>query len=206
MLPTEVSIGLGTWIAVPLLGALIGYITNRLAVKMIFRPIEPVKVFGVTVQGLMGKRQKELAASIGRVVGKHLIDHDDIVRGLSTMDMEGLIGNGLDEALSSKLGELRKIPLVGNFLTDERIGDLKQGLIHSLASNSDALADELARALEEGFDIEALVAEKVSAFPIERLEELVLEVSERELRAIEVLGGVLGFLIGLGQVALLGLL
>jgi len=206
MLSTEVSIGPGTWIAVPLLGALIGYITNRLAVKMIFRPINPVKVLGITVQGLMGKRQEELAASIGRVVGKHLVEHDDIVRGLASIDMEGLIGRGLDEALSSKLGELRKIPLVGNFLTDERIGDLKQGLIHSLAANNDALADELERALKEGFDIETLVAEKVSAFPIEQLEQLVLEVSERELRAIEVLGGVLGCLIGLGQVAVLGLL
>ena len=95
---------------------------------------------------------------------------------------------------------------MGSFLTDERIGDLKRGLVHSLAGDPDALADELGRALEKGFDVEKLVAEKVSQFPIERLEKLVLEVSARELRAIEVLGGVLGFLIGLVQVAVLTLL
>ena len=49
-----------TWIGVPLLGGVIGYVTNRIAVKMIFRPIKPVSVLGIKVQGLIGRRQREL--------------------------------------------------------------------------------------------------------------------------------------------------
>ena len=52
----------------------------------------------------------------------------------------------------------------------------------------------------------ALVTAKVAAFPVERLEELILQVASRELRAIEILGAVLGLLIGLVQVLLLALL
>jgi uncharacterized membrane protein YheB (UPF0754 family) len=48
-----------------------------------------------------------------------------------------------------------------------------------------------------------LVEEKVGAFAIEKLEALILEVANRELRAIVVLGGVLGVLIGLAQVGFL---
>ena len=48
-----------------------------------------------------------------------------------------------------------------------------------------------------------VVEEKVAAFPVQKLESLVLQVAAKELRAIEILGGVLGIVIGLGQVLLL---
>ena len=50
-----------------------------------------------------------------------------------------------------------------------------------------------------------MVEEKVAAFPVEKLEKLVLQVASRELRAIEWLGAVLGILIGLAQVVVIGL-
>jgi uncharacterized membrane protein YheB (UPF0754 family) len=68
-----------------------------------------------------------------------------------------------------------------------------------------SLVLEVEKALEEGLDVQAIVERKVAAFPVERLEALVLEVAARELRWIEVLGGVLGLLIGLLQVAVLAL-
>ena len=45
--------------------------------------------------------------------------------------------------------------------------------------------------------------EKVQAFDLDRLENMILEIATRELRAIEILGGVLGVLIGLIQVGIL---
>ena len=77
---------LSTWISGPLLGGLIGYVTNWLAVKMIFRPFKPRSFLGIRVQGLIGKRQKELAASIGEAVGGHLLSHQDIVKSFNKID------------------------------------------------------------------------------------------------------------------------
>ena len=54
-------------------------------------------------------------------------------------------------------------------------------------------------------DVPALVEKKVAAFEILKLERLILEVANRELRSIVVLGGVLGVLIGLAQVGFLWL-
>jgi uncharacterized membrane protein YheB (UPF0754 family) len=54
---------------------------------MIFRPIRPVRVLGIRVQGLLGKRQGDLARSIGRVVGGHLVQHEDIVKALRGLDL-----------------------------------------------------------------------------------------------------------------------
>ncbi|MCC6671606.1 MAG: DUF445 family protein [Planctomycetes bacterium] len=194
---------LATWITLPLVGALIGYATNWLAVKMIFRPIRPVRVLGVRVQGLMGKRQGDLARSIGKVVGGHLVGHDDVVRSFAKVDFDRLLGDVLERGMAPKVQELRSLPLIGGFLTEERVAGLKASLVQGILQHKELVLERLETAVEEGLDVRALVAEKVAAFPVEKLESLVLEVASRELRAIEVLGGVLGGLIGLGQVFLL---
>ena len=66
-----------------------------------------------------------------------------------------------------------------------------------------AMADERT---EDGLDVQRIVTEKVAAFPMPRLEQLILDVASRELRAIELLGGALGVIIGFAQVGLLSLL
>jgi len=65
--------------------------------------------------------------------------------------------------------------------------------------------DEVEKGLSKGLDVPALVEKKVAAFEILKLERLILEVANRELRSIVVLGGVLGVLIGLAQVGFLWL-
>ena len=195
-----------TWIVVPLLGGLIGYVTNRLAVKMIFRPIRPVNILGVRVQGVIGRRQAELAKSIGRVVGDHLVQSDDILAGLKHVELEPLIGKAIDRGLERKIDQLRALPLIGSFLTEDRIEDLKGSIVAGVMGEKEAILETMERAIEDNLDIGHLVREKVSAFSVERLESLVLEVASRELRMIEVLGGVLGVLIGVVQVVVISLL
>ncbi len=194
--------GLTTWIGVPLLGGLIGYVTNWLAVKMIFRPIQPVAILGIRVQGLIGRRQQELAESIGRVVGDHLVQHEDVVRSLDKVDIERLFREVLDRGLAPKLAELRSLPLIGGFLTAERVDGIREAMVKRAVEHKGLLLEKLEEAIEQGLDVRALVTAKVAAFPIEKVEALIIEVAARELRAIVWLGGVLGALIGVGQVLL----
>lgn len=191
-----------TVVAVPLLGALIGYLTNRIAVKMIFRPIRPVRFLGIRIQGLIPRRQKDLARSIGNVVGDHLVGHDDIIESLQKVDLEDLLGSVLEQGIGPKLESLRALPLIGGFLTADRIDDLKRALTDGILAHRDTIYEKLEQAVEDGLDVRRLVAEKVAGFPVEKLEKLILEVASRELRAIEVLGGVLGLLIGCGQLVI----
>ncbi|MFT4539183.1 MAG: uncharacterized membrane protein YheB (UPF0754 family) [Planctomycetota bacterium] len=194
------------WIVVPLLGGLIGYATNRIAVMMIFRPYEPRRVLGIRFHGLIPRRQADMAKSIGGVVGGHLLGHDDIMGALGEVDLTQLAEKVIDRGLGPKIDELRKLPLVGGFLTDERVHDLKAQMASAISDNKELLISEFERAMESGIDVQEIVSRKVAAFPVQRLEELILEVASRELRSIEVLGGVLGVLIGFGQVAVLALL
>jgi uncharacterized membrane protein YheB (UPF0754 family) len=200
------DITLTTWLAIPAVGGIIGYLTNRLAVRMIFRPIKQKNILGIKVQGLMPRRQPEMAKSIGAVVGDHLLRHNDVARGLARLDLESVLGKVLDLGLGPKIDELRSLPLIGGFLTDDRIADLRASIIKGILTQKDTVMEKIEEALEQGLDVKSLVQEKVAAFPVEKLESLVLQIAARELRAIELLGGLLGVIIGVGQVALLYLL
>jgi len=200
------ALGATAWITMPLVGGAIGYLTNRLAVKMIFRPIEPRRILGLRVQGLIGRRQEEIATSIGRVVGSHLISHGDVVAALESLDLERLVDGAIARGLEPKVEELRRLPLVGNFLTDERVSDLRAGFVRAMVNDRHSLFEQLQEAVEQGLDVQDVVTRKVRDFPVERLEALILEVAARELRAIELLGAVLGVLVGLAQALLLHLL
>ena len=199
------------WVLLPLLGGLIGYGTNLLAVRMIFRPIRPRRILGFTVQGLVGRRQKEIARSIGGVVGDHLVNHKDLVAALERADLHGLLNRVLEDRLPEVLAGLKKSlgPLAGvldSFLTQQRVADLRAKLVDKILENKESLILQLEKALEEGLDVKDLVERKVAEFPVERLEALILLVAKRELRSIEILGGFLGLLIGLLQTALLAIL
>jgi len=192
-----------TWITIPAIGGLIGWTTNWLAVKMIFRPVKPRRILFFRVQGLIARRQQELAKAIGNVVGNHLVEHKDVVKSLNKLDFGGILGKVLDKGLGPKIQELRSLPLIGGFLTEERIADIKQSISESIMNHREAVLDEVEKGLSKGLDVPKLVEAKVAAFEILKLESLILEVASRELRAIVVLGGVLGIVIGLLQVGFL---
>ena len=195
---------LWTWLTIPAIGGLIGWSTNWLAVKMIFRPIKKRRILGLfPVQGLIGRRQPELAKAIGRVVGNHLVEHKDVVKSLNKLDFSGILGGLLDKGLAPKIQELRGLPLIGGFLTEERVQSLKQSIVDSVMTHKEQVLDEVEKGLAKGLDVPGLVEKKVASFAIEKLEALILDVASKELRAIEVLGGVLGVLIGLMQVGFL---
>ncbi|MCR9245998.1 MAG: DUF445 family protein [bacterium] len=196
---------LWTWITIPAIGALIGFSTNWLAVKMIFRPLKPRRLLFFRLHGLVPRRQAELAKAIGRIVGNHLIEHKDVVRGLNKLDFEGILGVVLDKGLGPKVQELRNLPLIGGFLTEERVEDIKKAIVDGVMAHKEEVLDHVEKGLAAGLNVPEVVEQKVAAFAVQKLEKLILEVASRELRAIVVLGGVLGALIGLSQVLFLWL-
>lgn len=71
--------------APPFLGAFIGYLTNKVAIKMLFRPLEAKYLFGVRIPmtpGVIPSKRRELAGNIGEMVGSHLLTSEEITKGL----------------------------------------------------------------------------------------------------------------------------
>lgn len=78
----------------PMIGAVIGYGTNWLAIKMLFRPLKPIKIGRFTVPftpGIIPRRQAKLAVAMGEMVGKHLFTKEDIQQMLLCEEVENEI-------------------------------------------------------------------------------------------------------------------
>lgn len=92
-------------LAGPLIGALIGYCTNYIAVKMLFRPFRPIRVFGHRLPftpGVIPKGQGRLARAIGGVIGTTLLTEDDVRQTLLSDEVTGSLRSGIDRALAQK--------------------------------------------------------------------------------------------------------
>ncbi|TCK04532.1 DUF445 family protein [Phorcysia thermohydrogeniphila] len=107
----------------------------------------------------------------------------------------------LDKVKQKRLSEVTKERLVLEILSA-----LKELLRKKKESLSKLIADRLLKIIEvelpvilESINLESLVKERVNSLPIEEVEEIVLRLIREELRYITLLGGVLGFLIGLSQ-------
>ncbi|NLL17540.1 MAG: DUF445 family protein [Clostridia bacterium] len=191
----------GLWL-VPIIGALIGWFTNYLAVKMIFRPQKPVviPVLGLAIQGVLPKRKAEIARSLGEVVARELVDFDDVAAQVSDRlekeDLINLLAGQANEAVVRSLPHI--VPEPVKMIAGSLVGKIVQHQGYDLLMQFTGQAME---EMKKSVDIALLVEDKINQMDWEQLERLVLEVASRELKHIEILGGVLGFLIGLAQMA-----
>ena len=79
------------YISGPLIGAVIGYFTNFIAVKMLFHPHREIKIGRFTLPftpGIIPKRKNDLAAAVGKAVGNTLLTEDDLEKMLLSGDVE----------------------------------------------------------------------------------------------------------------------
>lgn len=188
----------------PILAALIGWITNYLAIKMLFHPHQPKKILGLTFQGVFPKRQAQIAEKLGDLVANELFSMKDVaqkIEDLSTQP-EALeeVGKRIEKTIRGKL--ISAFPMLSMFLSDEMIEKVTSLFKGELEDFLRVSAQGLAVKMEESVDIQALVREKVQAFSSNKIEQLFLGFMEREFRFIEKIGAVLGFLIGWAQVIL----
>ncbi|MFO7153187.1 MAG: DUF445 family protein [Bacillota bacterium] len=181
----------------PLIGAFIGWQTNVIAIRLIFWPLKPVKILGMEFQGLIPKRREEIARNIGEVLEKEIISSDDIVNRLTADEMKYQVMSRVGTIIEQKIDE-KLVYLPGSFRSV--IANYLQDLV---ARNGEAVYEELkkdlARKLKENFKLGSMVEEKLNSLDLNQLEELIIRLSKKELKQIEILGGVLGFFIGLLQ-------
>lgn len=188
----------------PILAALVGWITNFLAIKMLFHPHQPKKILGITFHGVFPKRQPQIAENLGILVANELLSMKDVAQKIEDLSTQpealDAVGKRIEKTIRGKL--ISAFPMLSMFLTDDmivKVTNLFKGELEDFLKES---AQELAGKMEKSVDIQALVREKVQAFSSNKIEELLVGFMAQEFRFIERIGAVLGFLIGCIQVFL----
>ena len=182
----------------PLVGAILGWLTNWVAIRMLFRPRRPIGLGGWKVQGLIPSRKQELAKSVAAAIDKKLIDSEDLKAVLMNAKTVEAVKQAVDEymtdvirknlstlyAAASALGRENYLTAVPKLVADQMIQRLP------------CVAGQLSEKLKDSLDLQTMIATKINKFSNEELETTVLDIAGSELRAIEYWGLLIGAAIG----------
>ena len=191
-------------LSIPLISGFIGWITNWVAIKMLFHPRNPINILGIQVQGIFPKRQQQFAEKLGRLVSNELLSFSDIEEKINKPEnlqkIVPQVETHIDHFLRVKLGDT--MPMISMFIGDKTIEKLKAIFMEELEILFPKMMREYSASLKNELDLEQIVTDKVKAFPSDKLEDILYQVMAKEFRFVELLGAVLGFLIGILQVAI----
>ena len=186
------------YIVLPIIAALIGWFTNYVAIKLMFRPVKPYIILGMSLQGVIPKRRGELASTIGQVVESQLV---------STVELfESFLDDDRKEDIVQSIRDLVKIRIQDYlpFFLPSGLRDYVSSYIDDIIKKEsrsaiDELTEKYKSKIVEEIIISKMIEEKINNFDMLELERLIISVAKKELKHIEYLGGLIGFLIGLIQ-------
>ena len=192
------------YIIIPFISAAIGWITNYIAIKMLFLPRKPQRLLFYTVQGIFPKRKQTLANRLGKVVAKDLLSLDLIKSKIDTEDNRKKLKTTLLQELKTYMQTKFKSgnPLLGMLANKSIIEQISTRLSNMLDELIPRLMAQITDKVEE-VDIETIVAKRVMQFSDEKFEAMLMSVIKKELKFIEMAGAILGFCIGVVQLLLI---
>ncbi|MCX7950734.1 MAG: DUF445 family protein [Clostridiales bacterium] len=174
-------------------GALIGYITNWLAIKMLFRPHYEKRIFGIRIPftpGLIPKEKERIAKSVGEAVGTHLFSTDDFVDALCSKEVKKQVVEWLKNKISSYKNTKKSI-----YETLEFLGDTRDKIIIKIKKNLSILFAQMIKSKEknivdfinENFDIRLVLKNITENIDIKtNIYEIIAkaEVSDKKIKDI----------------------
>ena len=104
----------------------------------------------------------------------------------------------IDDFLRNKLKD--EMPVISMFIGDKTIGNLKTMFMKEIETLLPIVMKQYAANLKTELDLEQIVITKVAAFSSDKLEEVLYQIMSKEFRFVEIIGAVIGFLIGSLQV------
>ena len=143
-----------SWIVPPLAGAFIGYITNLIAIWMLFRPLNEYRLFGLRLPftpGILPRERRKLADSIGRMVENELLTPGVLRERLAKTEVRGRVEN----ALGSYTGRMLERPL--SYWLEDKPGEIPFAELLKDFVNSDVFDSFLEEIIRSWFEKKASV-------------------------------------------------
>lgn len=177
-----------SYIIAPLLGGVIGYITNDIAIRMLFRPHTAKYVFGIHIPftpGIIPKEKGRIAEAVGGVISENLMNKEVLEKYLLSEDMIEKVRSAVEEFIATQQRNNETVvQFLGHYLSKEEIDTIAQNINRSITKQTyEKLAD-------------SSVGEKVAHIAIDHVaQKLTIDGAQELLSGI---GGALG---GIGGMA-----
>ncbi len=189
------------WWILPLFGILVGYSTNYLAIKLIFRPLNPIRIGKLVVQGMFIRRQVEVSTEYSKMVASKIITIENIfeyiIRGPGSTQLREIVQKQIENTINETAGIIRPLVEISTgsqlFLQIRNIACFR--FMQELPMNIRHVFGYAANAL----NLEQVLREKMIALSNHEFEAFLRPVFKEDEFKLIVIGAILGGIAGLIQ-------
>ena len=192
----------GLLILFPICCALVGWVTNVIAVRMIFFPIRPRRVLGLKFQGVLPKHHGFFAEEMAQVVTSDFMTTGELVEQLDAGALVNAVRPRLEPLLDGFIEQLRQMlpPAQREMLLSPGVVQrVKARLEEQVAAELPGAVERLHGQADQMVDLNKLIVDKLVELGPRRFVSIIQELGKGELFWIRVYGGLFGGLIGLAQ-------
>lgn len=188
------------WI-LPVAGFLVGWVTNWMALKVIFQPVEPKNICGYTLQGIFLKRQIEVSEVFARVVCVEILH----VKAIWTAIFTGRLSKNFFAMLRAHtltftdnlLVEIESLAVAAMGL--EKFMEMKESIAQKVVEKIPDVIDASYEYTQEALGMEGTIRERMQELPASEFEGVLHPAFEEDEIQLIALGGVLGAVVGIIQ-------
>ncbi len=192
----------------PLFGLIVGYLTNFIALKMIFRPQLPIRIGRITIQGLFHKRQPEVSRDYAGLIAEEIVTPSNIIeavlKGPYADRVFNMIAKNVKKVIDDQSGLAK--PFVAWTVGTRRYIEMKNLAVERIVENLPDAVRSVDAYAKEAMDIASTLSERLSALPPPDFEGMLRPAFEEDEWILIAVGAALGFLVGVGQVLVFKLL
>ncbi len=185
-------------VILPLLSAIVAWLTARLLLFMTMYPVIPVKVAGITFQGYVFKQKKIIASRVAAEVvnelkvasGGNLV----AIGGNSMDELNPLIEEHIDTFLTIKLTE--KLPVIASFVGESTMKKLKVGMMEEIELLLPDVISKYTTSLTTNPSLQGKLTELIANYPESKVENMFAPAFRKSLTKIPLLFAFMGGMIG----------
>ncbi|MCB1143407.1 MAG: DUF445 family protein [Leptospiraceae bacterium] len=190
------------WWTLPIQGVLVGYLTNFLALEMIFRPYYPKKYFGFyTYQGLFLKRQDEVARQYSKFVAENVLNArnilEEILYGKAADAVYNIIRNSAIRAIEETSSMAQ--PLVSLAVGQEKYKLVRSEIVAKMMALAPQSIDRIEDYVGKAMDLEETMYDRMRKLSPEEFESVLRSAFQEDELLLILVGAALGALVGLFQ-------
>ena len=194
----------GAWL-LPACGLAVGYLTNWIALKMIFNPPQPKKYGPITFQGLFHKRQPEVARDYAKLVTTEVVTPQNILEAILKGPYSDKVFSMIQEHTRQAIDETMGITkgFVALTIGTEKYRAMKESAVQKILTHAPETLQHVTGYAEEAMDLRNTLSQRLADLPPEDYEAMLRPAFQEDEWMLIAVGAVLGMAVGFFQLFVL---
>jgi len=194
------------WWVLPIGGVFIGYVTNWVALWMIFEPAEPKKIGPLKLHGLFLRRQPEVANVYAEIIAEDIVTAgnigDELLNGRRADRTRQMIEDAMRPAIDRSVGAAKAAVRVA--VGSDRYDAIREGLATEAVEYTVTPLSDPEFNARQSEKVRALISKRIGELPYPDFAEMLRSGMKEDEWLLLLHGAVLGFAAGLLHLAIFG--